>query len=207
MTTPDCTACRLGTITVSCPTHGRDGSVCAKCAGKGKRLHRHTIVWGEGPAPNEVMLLGEAPGHYEDLTGRPFRPNAPAGRVLHRALAELGMQPFTDNIVKCRPPNNRLKDYPDAIDACIRTWLDIVLSEVRPKVIVTLGVLAASTWFPGLSAHQLAETARATTIGKHRVVLVGALHPSYIARGTDPTAWHSLLRSLVRARELAKEIR
>src|SRR5689334_18282327 len=47
-------------------------------------------VFGEGPAPARVMLVGEQPGDQEDLAGRPFV--GPAGRVLDRALREGGFE-------------------------------------------------------------------------------------------------------------------
>src|SRR4030042_2476597 len=100
-------ACRLGTLTIRC-IH-RENSVpqpvpdnCELCHGTGERLHRHNIGGGQGPVPADIMLVGEAPGYYEDLTGRPFRPNAPAGRVLHRALeATIPFPCFITNAVRC----------------------------------------------------------------------------------------------------------
>lgn len=193
----DCQACRLGTITVPCAKEAQ-GEVCVRCDGAGHRLHRNSIVWGEGPYPNPIMLLGEAPGHYEDLEGLPFRPNAPAGRVLHRALEQTGIEPYVDNLVHCRPPDNRLKDYPDAIETCTRLWLAKQIAKVQPRVIVVLGAVAAGPWMPGLRAGQIAGLARSTD----GVIICGAYHPAYVARG-DPTAWPSLVRSLLRAKELA----
>jgi uracil-DNA glycosylase family 4 len=182
---------------------GPDILPCRLCNGTGQRPHRRNIVWGEGPVPASIMLIGESPGYQEDLSGKPFRPTAPAGRVLHRALDETGLEGlvFITNIVKCRPPNNRLKDYPDAIETC-RLWLLKEVAMVRPKVIVTLGATAGLTAFPGMRAGEQAETVRATA----GLVVVGAYHPSYIARGGDPSAWPSLLRSLAIAKDLVKEV-
>lgn len=197
----DCSLCRLGTLTVPCPKTDRSGQVCDRCKGTGSRLHRTQIVWGQGSIQADIMLLGEAPGYYEDLEGLPFRPNAPAGRVLHQALAAVDLPPlslFISNIVKCRPPNNKLRDYPDAILTC-RVWLDQELDWVRPKVIVALGALAGQRWFPGMRAGEMAEVARAT----EGYVVVGSYHPSYVARGSDPRAYASLCRSLTWAKELA----
>jgi DNA polymerase len=150
------------------------------------------------------MLVGESPGHFEDVMGKPFWLTAPAGRVLHRALEEVGLEllVYMTNIVKCRPPDNQLKDYPDAIEAC-RSWLLKEIYMVQPKVIVTLGALAGQTVFPGLKAGEQAEMIRATA-GR---IVVGAYHPAYVARGSDPTAWASLVRSLRVAKDLVKEVR
>ena len=176
------------------------------CDGTGSRLHRHTICQMEGTVPNDILILGEAPGDQEDREGLPFRPTAPAGRVLRKALDELGMTPAIDNIVKCRPPDNKLRDYPDAIDTCTSLYLSVVLSIVQPKVIVPMGALAGGLWFPGLKATEMTKLARVCIIDDKQYVIVGCFHPSYVARGTDPTAWPSLLASLERAKRLADSI-
>jgi uracil-DNA glycosylase family 4 len=64
-------------------------------------------VPGEGKIPSEVMIVGEAPGRMEDLSGRPFV--GKAGNLLTRALSSIGIERkdvYITNIVKCRPPGN-----------------------------------------------------------------------------------------------------
>ncbi len=201
----DCHACRLGTLTIPCPVKDAEGNPCTICDGEGKRLHRRSVVVSEGPIPNDILLLGEAPGYHEDLEGLPFRPHAPAGRVLRRALDELGLNPVIDNLVHCRPPDNKLKNYPDAIATCREKWLYETLSVVKPRVIVVLGALAGGTWFPGIKATAMSQMARAVVIEGRQYIIVGSFHPSYVARGTDPTAYPSILASLRRAAKLAQE--
>lgn len=199
MTIPqDCSLCRLGTLAVSCPAVV-NGEVCERCQGTGKRLHRTQVIEGQGPVPAKIMLLGEGPGYQEDLDGLPFRPHAPAGRVLHKALDQLGLEGLVrlDNVVRCRPLDNKLKNFPDAILAC-RVWLDQEIERVQPRVIVVLGALAGQRWFPGARAGEMAEKARAVD-GR---VVIGSYHPSFVARGSDPRAWPSLLRALNWANEL-----
>lgn len=188
---------------VPCPRTTSAGHLCDRCNGTGRRIHRRSVVWGEGAVPCDIMLIGEAPGHYEDLEGLPFRPHAPAGRVLHRAIATSlqARRLYITNVVKCRPPDNRLKDYADAIVAC-QDWLMWEIAAVKPKVIVTLGATAGQHVFAGKRAGEIAQLARATA----GLVVVGAYHPSYVARGTDPTAWGSLVQSFKRASELVREI-
>ena len=199
----DCTRCRLGTLEVACPPRTREGETCNRCGGTGKRQHRTHVIWGEGPVPCDVLYLGEAPGYQEDIHGRPFYPDAPAGRVLRTLVAEVDLPGYFTNPVKCRPPDNKLANYPDALPAC-REWLDMELSAVQPKVIVALGKTSGSIWFPGCSATEMSSLARALPDGQ---VIVGAFHPSYVARGVDPTARPSLVRSLQRAKELLEEVR
>jgi len=81
----------------------------------------------------------------------------------------------------------------------------MILSLVSPRVIVPLGALAGGLWFPGMKATEMSQLARACVMDGVEYTVVGSLHPSYVARGTDPTAYGSLLASLQRANELAKE--
>jgi uracil-DNA glycosylase len=81
-------------------------------------LNRINAVAGEGPCPVEIMLVGEAPGREEDLTGRPFVGRA--GRLLDAALTEAGLkrsEVFITSVIKCRPPDNR-KPKRYEIEAC-----------------------------------------------------------------------------------------
>jgi DNA polymerase len=106
-------------------------------------------VFGEGPTDAQMMLVGEQPGHEEDLAGRPFV--GPAGRILDRALAAAGIDRGTiylTNAVKHfkHEPRGkrRLHKKPNAgeIEAC-RWWIDNERKLVRPRAIVALGGTAA----------------------------------------------------------------
>ena len=175
---------------------------CQRCGGTGERLHRTNIVPGEGSIQAPLMFIGEAPGGSEDLHGSPFWFEAPAGRVLRKALRDLELEDcYITNVVKCRPPDNELKYYPDAIVKC-RKYLDEEIKEVQPRVIVTLGATAGKLWLPG-GATQQAQLARATG----DFVVVGSIHPAYVARGSDREAEHMFYSSLKRAKELLKEMR
>lgn len=110
-------------------------------------------VFGEGPEDARVLLLGEQPGDREDLSGRPFV--GPAGKLLDRALAELGIdraQVYLTNAVKHfrfeRRGKVRLHRNPEAshVQAC-RGWLAGEIERVRPQVIVCLGGTAALALF------------------------------------------------------------
>jgi DNA polymerase len=84
------------------------------------------------------MLIGEAPGHLEDLKGRPFVGNA--GKFLETLLSEIGLSRadvFICNILKCRPPNNR-PPKPLEVQTCT-LYLDRQIKTIKPKLIVTLG--------------------------------------------------------------------
>ena len=106
-------------------------------------------VFGEGPQPAALMLMGEVPGDKEDKAGSPFV--GPAGRVLDRALDEAGIDRgdvYVTNAVKhfkWRPAGKvRLHQKPNAaeIGAC-RVWWERELALVQPKVFGLLGATAA----------------------------------------------------------------
>jgi uracil-DNA glycosylase family 4 len=109
---------------------------------------RTRAVPGEGPVDAEIMLVGEAPGYYEDQQGRPFV--GAAGQFLEQLLASIGLKRsnvFIANVIKCRPPGNR-DPLPEEIGACSH-WLGEQFEIVRPKVIVTLGRYSLARFLPG----------------------------------------------------------
>jgi uracil-DNA glycosylase len=135
-TTPDLTTLRLA------------AAGCEACD-----LYRRATqtVFGSGPVPAELMLVGEQPGDREDLEGQPFV--GPAGRLLDRALREAGIvraRVYVTNAVKhfkwkaTASGKRRLHEKPDRTEvrACA-PWLDAELAIVRPRVVVCLGSTAA----------------------------------------------------------------
>ncbi len=114
---------------------------CNNCGLCEAALHH---VVGEGPADAEIMFVGEAPGAMEDKLGRPFV--GPSGQFLTRLLAMAGVDRkdvFITSVVKCRPPNNR-EPTPSELAAC-REHLEAQLAVIQPKVVCTLGRIAAQT--------------------------------------------------------------
>jgi len=108
---------------------------CTKCP-----LHksRKNAVPGEGSPNAKIMLIGEAPGYWEDVKGKPFV--GAAGKFLDTLLAEAGVsraQVFIGNILKCRPPNNR-EPTPSEIQKCT-PFLDRQITTIKPQIIITLG--------------------------------------------------------------------
>ncbi|MHB9002801.1 MAG: uracil-DNA glycosylase [Coriobacteriia bacterium] len=99
---------------------------------------RTRVVIGAGDPRARVVIVGEAPGRNEDLTGEPFV--GAAGRLLDELLASIGLNRadvYIANIVKCRPPANR---NPSAIE--VETCTPFLREQLRiidPEVLVTLG--------------------------------------------------------------------
>lgn len=103
---------------------------------------RRKVVFGAGHPNAELMLIGEGPGAEEDRRGLPFV--GAAGELLTRILQAIELereQVYIANVVKCRPPRNR-DPLPDEVAAC-RPFLERQIDLVRPRVIVTLGRVAA----------------------------------------------------------------
>ncbi|TEB07143.1 Uracil DNA glycosylase superfamily protein [Pelotomaculum schinkii] len=99
------------------------------------------IVFGEGPEPARLALIGEAPGKEEAKTGRPFVGNA--GRLLNKYLEEAGIareDVYITNVLKVRPPGNRTPGKAE-----IKESLPFLLRQIElihPAVIVCLGSIA-----------------------------------------------------------------
>jgi uracil-DNA glycosylase len=111
---------------------------CKLCDG------RTNTVPGEGPATARLVVIGEGPGRTEDETGRPFV--GCAGELLTKILEAIKLprdQVYICNIVKCRPPENRLPQY-DEIAACL-PFLYRQIELVKPKVILAMGGTAAQS--------------------------------------------------------------
>ena len=107
---------------------------------------RTNPVIGEGSISTGIMFIGEAPGYYEDLQGRPFV--GKAGRILDELLHSVALERadvYITNVLKCRPPGNR-NPKPHEIEACT-PYLDSQLAIIEPRIIVTLGSFSLSYIF------------------------------------------------------------
>ena len=154
----------------------KEVSGCVKC-----RLHetRTQTVFGEGDADAKIFFIGEGPGETEDQTGRPFVGRA--GQLLDKMIGAMGLtraQVYIANIVKCRPPNNRVP-APDEVETCT-PYLTRQLEIIRPKVIVTLG-LPAVKYMLGDPKLTMGRT-RGTWQSWRGIKLMPTYHPSYVLR-------------------------
>ncbi len=146
-------------------------------------------VFGQGPAKARMMLVGEQPGHREDIEGRPFV--GPAGRELARGLEAAGIERreiYLTNVVKHfkykARGKRRIHQKPDAaeIRAC-RPWLEAELEVVKPEALVCLGAVAAQAL---LGRDFRVTRQRGTPVDSPLAPLVSAtVHPSSILRLRD----------------------
>lgn len=109
---------------------------CTECPLHESKTH---TVFGEGPDDARIMLIGEAPGRNEDLTGRPFIGSS--GKLLSELISRAGMSRsdiYITSIVKCRPENNR-KPRKVEYTTCIDLYLKKQIKLIDPEIIGLLG--------------------------------------------------------------------
>ncbi len=153
---------------------------------------RHTIVYGEGDPAARLMFVGEGPGADEDASGRPFV--GKAGQLLNNMIAAMGLQReavYIANIVKCRPPANRVPEPAEA-NTCAQFLLRQI-DIVQPEVIVALGATAALYL---LGVKQSLASLRGAWHSCRGAKLAVTYHPAFLLR--DPRqkgeAWKDLQR-------------
>lgn len=146
-------------------------------------------VFGEGSARAKVIFVGEQPGDQEDREGRPFI--GPAGRMLDRALEELGIErsaAYVTNAVKHfkfeQRGKRRLHKKPGDLEiAACHQWLERELQALNPDLIVVLGATAARSVFGRATAIE-ANRGRVIPASQsgHRSDILVTVHPSFLLR-------------------------
>jgi uracil-DNA glycosylase len=164
------------------------------------RLHeeRTNVVFGEGAAAADVVVVGEAPGQEEDRTGRPFVGRA--GRLLDLMLMTAGFpreQVYICNVLKCRPPGNR-NPLPDEVAACTGSYLHAQIEAVAPRVVLAVGKFASQAL---LESEESIGRLRGAVHAWRGLPLIVTYHPAYLLRSPQMTrvAWQDfqLLRKVL----------
>lgn len=162
---------------------------CTKCRLCETRTH---TVFGEGDPDAKIFFIGEGPGETEDQTGRPFVGRA--GELLNKMIAGMGLkreQVYIANIVKCRPPGNRVP-APDEVATCT-PYLERQLEVIRPRVIVTLGLPATQYM---LQTKNSMGRMRGQWHEWRGIKLMPTYHPAYVLRNqtyeTRAAVWDDL---------------
>lgn len=148
---------------------------CARCD-----LHktRQNVVFGSGNPRAKLMFVGEAPGQDEDIQGLPFVGRA--GQLLTKIVEAMGLKRsdvYIANILKCRPPNNRIP-LPTEILACednVKKQIEII----APDVICTLGKFASQTL---LRTETPISVLRGSFREYHGIKVMPTFHPAYLLR-------------------------
>jgi DNA polymerase len=161
---------------------------CTAC-----RLHsgRKQTVFGVGDEAADWLFIGEGPGAEEDARGEPFV--GQAGRLLDNMLAAIGLRRGEDvyiaNIVKCRPPGNRVPE-PSEAGAC-EAFLRRQIALMRPRLLIALGKTAASNL---LNTDASIGSLRGRLHDCAGLPLIVTYHPAYLLRNLvdKSKAWEDL---------------
>ncbi len=165
----------------------RQVAACGMCP-----LHQGITnkVPGQGDVHSPLMFIGEGPGQVEDQEGLAFV--GPAGQLLTRMLAAISLprdRVYICNIVKCRPPNNRVPTEEEA-NAC-KLHLRMQTALIRPRVIVLLGSTAAKNT---LGPEIRITRDRGRWFERKGVWMLPTYHPSALLRDPDKKreAWEDM---------------
>jgi uracil-DNA glycosylase len=160
---------------------------CTRCP-----LHkgRHKLVFGDGSPEARLMFVGEGPGADEDAQGLPFVGRA--GQLLNNMIVAMGLkreEVYIANVVKCRPPGNRVP-APEEGATCV-PFLFRQIDVVHPEVLIALGATAATYL---LGRRQPLAGLRGRIHSFHGIKLIVSYHPAFLLR--DPRqkreAWADL---------------
>tara|TARA_B100000579_G_scaffold181117_1_gene147589 strand:+ start:143 stop:820 length:678 start_codon:yes stop_codon:yes gene_type:complete len=168
---------------------------CLKCD-LGKT--RKNFVFGVGDFNASLLLVGEAPGEQEDLSGEPFVGRA--GKLLDKMLTAINRSRENDvficNVLKCRPPDNR-DPSKEEISKC-EPYLVNQIDLIQPKLIVALGRVAGKTL---LGVDKSLKDMRNTIHSYHGTNLIVTYHPAALLRNSNwkPDAWNDFkwIRTLI----------
>jgi DNA polymerase len=168
----------------------------AECTACGLCQSRRQTVFGVGNPAARWMIVGEAPGEQEDLTGEPFV--GAAGRLLDNMLRALNLtredapperQVYIANTLKCRPPRNRNPE-PEELARC-EPFLVRQIELVRPRLILAMGRFAVHSL---LRSNEPIGKLRGRVHRYQGVPLVVTYHPAYLLRNLadKARAWDDL---------------
>lgn len=153
---------------------------CQKCS----LCHTRTnIVFSGGIANNKLVLVGEAPGYWEDVKGEPFV--GKAGQLLDKIFECVGLSRKKDvyicNTIKCRPPENR-DPLPEEKEAC-KEYLDAQLDILRPKIILICGRVAMNSLLGDVGG--ITKVRGKWFDGPYGAKMMPIFHPSYLLRNAS----------------------
>ena len=170
---------------------------CKKCK---LCMQRTNIVFGCGNKNADIMLIGEGPGADEDKEGIPFVGRA--GKLMDKAFEGLGIdreKVYIANVVKCRPPQNRVPEEDEA-NACLNYLRNQVIL-VKPKIIVLLG----STALKNILGKELGITSsRGKWIEQKGILYMPTWHPAALLRDENKKIefWKDLKSVIAKYKEL-----
>ncbi|HLQ66834.1 MAG TPA: uracil-DNA glycosylase [Candidatus Limnocylindrales bacterium] len=164
---------------------------------------RTQTVFADGSPTARLLFVGEAPGRDEDAQGLPFVGRA--GQLLNKMIAAIDLkreEVYICNVLKCRPPDNRVP-APDEVESC-RPYLEQQIALVKPALVCALGLSAAQAL---LQTKASMSSLRGKTFTYRGIPLIPTYHPAALLRnpGLKRDAWTDLqrVRDLLRERTAA----
>ena len=157
--------------------------ICKNCTLCDLSKTRTNVVFGEGNPNAKLMFIGEGPGEMEDKTGRPFvgRAGQLLTKIINTVLSLDRKDVYISNIVKCRPPNNRVPTIEEALTC--RPYLLKQIEIINPEILVCLG----KTAFMYLLDSDLPISKVRGQIFEYKgKKVIPTFHPSYLLR--NPSA-------------------
>ena len=154
---------------------------CRKCE---LAKSRTNVVFSDGVPNHKIMLIGEAPGYWEDQKGLPFV--GKAGQLLDKILASVGFSRndiYICNTIKCRPPENR-NPLPEEKEACF-DYLKGQIEILKPKIILVCGNVALNTMLP--EERGITRPRGKWFDGPYGSKMMPIFHPSYLLRNDART--------------------
>jgi DNA polymerase len=156
-------------------------------------------VFGEGFMKAPCLVVGEAPGANEDLSGRPFVGRS--GQLLRKLMKEAGFRKgdvFITNVLRCRPPKNRAPTGEEAGHCFMHLYAQLDI--INPKVIVAVGSVALNNLY-NMKPKKALGSCRGDVLNSFGYKLVPVWHPSYVQRT------HQILREKELLKDLKKVIK
>lgn len=179
-------------------------NVCNYCYKCDLSKTRKNVVFGDGIFSSKIMLIGEGPGENEDQTGLPFV--GKAGKFLDKILESQDISRekniYICNIVKCRPPENRVPTNTE-IEAC-KEYLDIQIQLMRPKIIILCGSTAVKVML-GIKSG-ITKIRGQWFEGPFGAKMMPLLHPSYLLRNQSKAVDSPQWLTLQDIKEIKKEL-
>ena len=170
---------------------------CTKCE---LAKTRTNSVPGKGNFKSDVIFVGEAPGKNEDKNGEPFI--GVAGKKLSAALEGAGVlrdKVYITNIVKCRPPKNRVPKTNER-ETC-QDYLKQEIAIIKPKLICILGNTAFNSLLGGSEIMKF----RGKIVQKNNQLYFLTVHPA--ATIYNQKLIDVLNEDIIKLFELVKELK
>lgn len=150
---------------------------CRRCGLCGSR---NNVVFARGNPKARLMIIGEGPGQFEDQSGLPFV--GKAGQLLDKILGAADLDKEKDvyicNVVKCRPPGNRVPT-PEEVESCL-PFLNAQIELIKPEIIMLAGSTAVQSVLKTKGAISRLRGKWFRHESGARVMPV--FHPSYLLR-------------------------